>query len=114
MKEVFFFNGLNGEFTGLTGEFVNGQVAVVDFDGRRGAFQAVSPASRDAFALLGHETETGSFQGTLYWRDEFGALVQEPGAGRTQVRQSKERVTSVCDKCFVSVPVATGVCQNCD
>ena len=112
MKEVFFFNGRN-EWTGLTGDFVNGEVAVVDFDGHRGAFKAVSPASRDAFALLGHETETGAFQGTLYWRDETGARVQEPGV-QTPVRQTKEPVTLVCDKCFVSVPVATGVCQNCN
>ena len=113
MKEVFFFNDKN-EWTGLTGEFVNGEVAVVDFDGHRGAFKALSPASREAFALLGVVRTSGAYQGTLYWRDETGARVQEPGAGRTQVRQAKERVASVCDKCFVSVPVATGVCQNCD
>ena len=113
MKEVFFFNGRN-EWTGLTGEFVNGEVAVVDFDGHRGTFKALSPASRDAFALLGHETETGAFQGTLYWRDETGARVREPGVKAPARRQTTERVSSVCDKCFLSVPVATGVCQNCD
>ncbi len=97
-----------GEFTGAVVTVTNN--GGLDYDGFQGSATAVV---RAVFADLGVARGSDAWDGPAHVRTLEGVPFTHLD-GEVTNSVALAPIAKVCDTCFVAVPIATGVCQNCD
>ena len=83
---------------------------LLDYNGFQGP---ATPVVREVFADLGVVREAGSWNGPAHVRTLEGVPFTHLD-GEVTNSVALAPTAKVCGTCFVTVPVATGLCENCD